>query len=64
MHSSDGHAGITPRALTRPFVGLSPTMPFIAASTLPDPAVSLPSAKGTAPIATATADPELDPPGM
>ena len=33
-----------------------------AAGTLPEPAVSVPSAMGTIPRATATADPELDPP--
>ena len=33
-----------------------------AAGTLPEPAVSVPSASGTIPRATATADPELDPP--
>ena len=33
-----------------------------AAGTRPDPAVSVPNAKGTSPAATATADPELDPP--
>ena len=47
---------------TRPRVGLQPTIPFIAAGTRPDPAVSVPSAKETSPAATATADPELDPP--
>jgi hypothetical protein len=35
-----------------------------AAGTRPDPAVSVPSASGTRPAPTATADPELDPPGM
>ena len=34
------------------------------AGTRPDPAVSVPSATGTIPAATATAEPELDPPGM
>jgi len=32
------------------------------AGTRPDPAVSVPSAKGTSPRATATAEPELEPP--
>jgi hypothetical protein len=32
--------------------------------TLPDPAVSVPRANATCPEATATADPELDPPEM
>ncbi len=35
-----------------------------AAGTRPEPAVSVPSASGTRPAATATAEPELDPPGM
>ena len=34
------------------------------AGTRPEPAVSVPSASGTSPAATATAEPELDPPGM
>ena len=34
------------------------------AGTRPDPAVSVPSASGTNPAATATAEPELDPPGI
>lgn len=41
-----------------------PTTPFSPAGTRPLPAVSVPSAKVTAPVATATADPEEDPPGM
>ena len=34
------------------------------AGTRPEPAVSVPRAKLTSPAATATADPELDPPEM
>jgi len=60
--SSDRQAGRTPLAPTRPRVGLSPTIPFIAAGTRPDPAVSVPSANATRPAATATALPELEPP--
>ena len=45
-----------------PRVGLTPTMPFRAAGTRPEPAVSVPRARSTRPSATATADPELDPP--
>src|SRR4029078_7730939 len=51
-----------PAVLTSPRVGLSPTIPFNAAGTRPDPAVSVPNAKATTPAATATALPELDPP--
>jgi hypothetical protein len=60
--SSDAHAGTTPSVLTRPRLGLMPTVPVRAAGTRPDPAVSVPMANGTRPAATATADPELDPP--
>jgi hypothetical protein len=35
-----------------------------AAGTRPDPAVSVPNEKLTSPVATDTADPELDPPEM
>ena len=37
-------------------------MPLAAAGTRPEPAVSVPSARSTWPAATATAEPELDPP--
>ena len=43
-------------------VGFSPTRLLNAAGTRPEPAVSVPSAKLTRPAATATAEPELDPP--
>src|SRR5271170_954739 len=62
--SSERHAGTTPLVLNSPRVGLSPTRLLNAAGTRPDPAVSVPSAKLTRPAATATADPELDPPGI
>jgi hypothetical protein len=39
-----------------------PTIRLKAAGTRPLPAVSVPSAKSTCPLATATALPELDPP--
>ena len=60
--SSDRHAGTTPAAETRPRVGFTEAMPLRAAGTRPEPAVSVPSEKGTWPAATTTADPELDPP--
>jgi hypothetical protein len=47
-----------------PTEGLTPTKPFNPAGTRPLPAVSVPSAKVTVPTATATADPDDDPPGM
>ena len=46
-------AGTTPWALTRPREGLRPTMLFRPAGTRPEPAVSVPSAKSTWPVATA-----------
>src|SRR5215472_14702143 len=62
--SSDRQAGTIPRVLNRPRVGFSPTRLLKAAGMRPDPAVSVPREKLTSPVATATADPELDPPGM
>src|SRR6185312_16623425 len=56
------HAGRRPRVLQRPRVGLNPTRLLNAAGTRPEPAVSEPSATGTTPAATSTADPELEPP--
>ena len=56
-------AGTTPRVEIAPSEGFSPTILFSAAGTRPDPAVSVPSAKGTIPAATDTADPEEEPPG-
>ena len=47
-----------------PRLGLRPTRPLKAAGTRPEPAVSVPSAKVAMPRATATAEPELEPPGM
>ncbi len=60
--SSDRQAGTTPVHGMTPRVGLTPTMPFKAAGTRPEPAVSVPRARSTRPSATATADPELEPP--
>jgi hypothetical protein len=62
--SSNRQAGTTPVVLIRPRVGLQPTIPFIAAGTRAEPAVSVPRAKLTRPAATATAEPELDPPAI
>ena len=61
--SSERHAGTTPRVLSRPRDGLSPTRLLNAAGTRPEPAVSVPRLKLTSPAATATAEPELEPPG-
>src|SRR6185369_888875 len=62
--SSERQAGNTPWLLSRPRVGLWPTILLNAAGTRPEPAVSVPSANVTMPAATATAEPELDPPEM
>src|SRR3984885_13511260 len=60
--ASDRQAGTTPVHGMTPRVGLTPTTPFSAAGTRPEPAVSVPRAKSTRPSATATADPALEPP--
>src|SRR3984893_9211180 len=57
-------AGTTPAVLSRPRVGLSPIKLLKAAGTRPEPAVSVPREKVTSPLATATAEPELEPPEM
>ena len=62
--SSERQAGTTPRVDSRPRVGFQPTMLLKPAGTRPEPAVSVPSAKWTSPAATATAEPELEPPEM
>ncbi len=56
------HAGTTPLAGSNPRVGFSPTRLLNEAGTRPDPAVSVPSANTASPAATATAEPEDDPP--
>src|SRR5260221_13912666 len=62
--SSERQAGTTPAVETRPRGGFRPTRLLNAAGTLPEPAVSVPSAKPAMPSATATAEPELEPPLM
>src|SRR3982750_1219607 len=56
--------GTTWVRLTRPTVGLKPTMPFIAAGQGIDPSVSVPIAAGTIPAATAAPLPEEEPHGL
>src|SRR5512145_735400 len=56
--------GITPARLTRPTVGLMPTIPHAFAGLMIDPSVSVPTATGQRFALTATADPELDPLGL
>ena len=62
--SSVRQAGTDPRLLSAPRVGFNPTRLLNEAGTRPDPAVSDPREKETCPQATASADPQLDPPGM
>ena len=62
--SSVRQAGTTPAVETSPRLGFSPTMLLSPAGTRPEPAVSVPSDSGTRPAATATAEPELEPPGI
>src|ERR1044072_3358238 len=53
---------MTPTRLTRPNVGLSPTVPHSHEGLRIDPPVSVPSAGGIRPAATPAAEPLLDPP--
>src|SRR5580704_11337172 len=53
-----------PLRLTRPSVGLMPTTPQAAAGDTIEPSVSVPTASGASPAATATAEPELEPDGL
>ena len=55
--------GMIPRELMLPRAGLIPTTEFIPAGQTMDPSVSVPTAIGTIPAATAAAEPELDPQG-
>src|SRR3954449_11339395 len=56
--------GTTPRVETVPYVGLRPTTPHRAAGTRIDARVSVPSDARPMPVATAIAEPPLDPPGI
>ena len=58
-----GLAGTTPSSGRAPGAAFSPTTPHRAAGTRPEPAVSVPRAKATWRRATATAEPDDDPPG-
>ena len=61
--SSDDAKATSPKRLTRPYVGLTPTTPQNAAGCRTEPPVSEPSAIGTMPAATAAAEPPDEPPG-
>jgi hypothetical protein len=52
-----------PARLTRPNVGLRPTMPQHDAGQRIEPPVSVPGAAATIPAASAAAEPPLEPPG-
>jgi hypothetical protein len=56
--------GITPARLTKPTVGLRPTIPHAFDGLRMDPSVSVPTATGQRLALTATAEPELDPLGL
>src|SRR5947208_7141440 len=56
--------GMTPARLTRPTVGLIPTIEQQVEGDTMEPSVSVPMATAHRLAATATADPELDPDGV
>ncbi len=60
--SCEREIGTTPSVGTRPTVGLRPTHPVKAAGHEIDPSVSVPTANGLIPTATAAPLPELEPP--
>jgi hypothetical protein len=55
-------SGTTPPTLTNPNVGFNPTIPQSDAGIRIDPPVSVPIDAKHIPVATATADPPLEPP--
>src|ERR1700722_4756394 len=61
--SSDRQAGTVPTVEMAPKVGFSPTMLPNAAGTRPEPAGSVPGGMSAIPAATATPDPDEEPPG-
>ena len=56
--------GTTPAVETEPTVGLIPTTPFNEAGQTIEPSVSVPTANGISPAATAAPEPEEDPPAL
>jgi hypothetical protein len=56
--------GTMPARLIRPTVGFRPTTPHTPAGDTMLPSVSVPTAAGARPAATAAADPELEPDGL
>src|SRR5579872_3506313 len=59
-----GQSGSTPKVLIRPMLTLSPVMPHQDAGIRTEPPVSEPMAQGVQRAATATPDPDEDPPGV
>ena len=64
MVSSVGASGIAPRVETVPQVGFHAAMPQACAGMRSEPPVSEPSAETTERLATATAEPDDEPPQM
>jgi hypothetical protein len=62
--SSDQDSGNTPRSGTRSGDGRIPATPHSAAGMRTEPPVSVPTASGTNPAATAAAEPALEPPAI
>jgi hypothetical protein len=62
MHPRLEDSGMAPAIGNRPCVGFRPTVPQKEDGTLIKPAVSVPSVNGTLRVATAAAEPPLDPP--
>ena len=62
--SCSAEIGTMPARLMSPSVGLIPTTPQADAGDTIEPSVSVPTASGAIPAATATAEPELDPDGL
>ena len=56
--------GIIPLLETIPTVGFIPTSEFMEEGPTTEPSVSVPMAPAQKPLATATAEPELEPPGV
>ena len=56
--------GMIPERLTRPTVGLRPTMPLTDDGLTMEPSVSVPTAAAQRLAATAAAEPELEPEGL
>ena len=56
--------GITPRVETELTLGLIPTTPLSDAGQTIDPSVSVPTANGISPAATAAPEPDEEPPAL